>query len=80
MGYHKKEISEGIVGEFSKIQEEFEELTDAFEQEDKILQMCEMSDLIGAIEEYSMNKFNISLQDLIDFSNKTKEAFREDKR
>ena len=69
MGYHKKEISEGIVGEFSKIQEEFEELIDAHEQNDKILQMCEMSDLIGAIEEYSLNKFNITLQDLIDFSN-----------
>lgn len=80
MGYHKKEICEGVVGEFSKIQEEFEELSDAFEQNDKILQICELSDLIGAIEEYSLTKFNITLQDLIDFSNKTKEAFRENSR
>lgn len=80
MGYHKKEIKKGVLGEYSKIKEEFKELTDAFEQNDKILQLCELTDLIGAIEEFSLNKFNISLQDLINFSNKTKSAFREKKR
>ena len=80
MGYHKKEIKKGVLGEYSKIKEEFKELTDAVEQGDKVLQLCELTDLIGAIEEFSLNKFNVSLQDLISFSNKTKSAFREKKR
>lgn len=80
MAYHKREITKGILGEFSKIKEEFEELEDAFQQGDKILQMCELSDLIGSIESYCETEFNISLDDLITFSNKTKEAFKENKR
>jgi len=80
MGYHKNEIKKGELGEFSKIQEEFDELTDAFEQGDKVLQICELTDLIGSIESYSLNKFNLTLDDLISFSNKTKESFKENKR
>ncbi len=80
MGYHKTIIKKGVLGEFSKIKEEFDELTDAFEQGDKILQLCELSDLLGAIEEYSESKLNMSLNDLIKFSDKTKSAFKENKR
>lgn len=80
MGYHKKEIQKGVLGEFSKIKEEFDELSDAFEQGDRILQLCELTDLIGAIESYSESKFNMTLADLIAFSNKTKSAFDEKKR
>jgi hypothetical protein len=77
MGYHKNKIIKGVIGEFSKITEEYFELLDAFEQKDKILQLCELSDLLGAIEEYSITKFNISILDLKDFSDKTKSAFKE---
>lgn len=80
MGYHKREITKGVLGEFSKIQEEIDELSDAIDQDDKIMQICELSDLIGAIESFSLNKFNLSLEDLIKFSNKTKEAFKEGRR
>lgn len=80
MGYHKKEIIKGNLGYISKIREEFEELEDAYAQNDKILQLCELSDLIGAIESFSIKNFNITLGDLIMFSNKTKEAFKENKR
>jgi len=80
MGYHTKEITKGEYGEYSKIKEEFEEFTDAFEQNDKVLQICELTDLIGAIEEYSITKFGLSIDDLFKFSNKTKEAFKEHKR
>lgn len=80
MGYHKIKIKKGVFGEFSKIQEEFEELKDGFEQNDKILQLVELTDLIGAIEGYSMSKFNISLQELINFSKKTQSSFIEGKR
>jgi len=37
MGYHLKSITKGVIGEFSKIQEEFEECVDANEQGGKIL-------------------------------------------
>lgn len=80
MGYHKKYIEKGVIGEFSKIREEFEELRDAESQECKILIMCELSDLIGAIEEYSRNYYGLTLNDLKDFSDKTKSAFKEGKR
>jgi phosphoribosyl-ATP pyrophosphohydrolase len=80
MGYHKTEIKKGILGEFSKIKEEIEELTDAIEQEDKVLQICELTDLIGAIESFSESKFGLTIEDLKKFSDKTKSAFREKKR
>jgi len=76
MGYHKNKITAGVLGEFSKIQEEFEELSDAFEQDDKILQICELTDLIGAIECY-ISKFNLTINDLKSFSDKTKSSFEE---
>jgi len=79
MGYHKKEITKGILGEFSKINEEFEELTDAVEQENKVLIICELTDLVGSIEEY-IKKYNLTLNDLIEFSNLTKQAFKNGKR
>ena len=79
MGYHLKEIKKGEIGEYSKIKEEFEELTDAFEQNNSVLIICELTDLIGAIEEYA-KKFNLSLGDLKRFSDLTKSAFKEGKR
>lgn len=75
MGYHINKITKGVLGEFSKIKEEFEELTDAFEQGDKVLQICELTDLLGAIESYSLKHFNLSIADLKQFSDKTKQAF-----
>ncbi len=79
MGYHKREIEKGTIGEFSKIKEEFEELADAEEQKCKQLITCELSDLIGAIEEYA-KKYNLTLEDLKQFSDMTKSAFKEGKR
>lgn len=79
MGYHKREITKGKIGEFSKIKEEFEELSDAHHQADKVLIICEMTDLIGAIEEYAKS-FNLTIDDLTKFSDKTKSAFKEGKR
>ena len=74
--FHKnKQIFKGKIGEFSKIQEEFEELKDAIEQGDRVLTICELTDLIGAIEFYSSNYFNLSLNDLKAFSDKRKQSF-----
>lgn len=79
MGYHTREIQKGEFGEFSKIKEEFEELEDAYNQNDKILQICELTDLVGAIKEY-IKKFNLTLEDLDHFAIKTSRAFKEGKR
>ena len=79
MGYHKRKIAKGEIGEYSKIKEEFEELTDAHEQKNKVLIICELTDLVGAIEEYA-KKFNLTLEDLKSFSDLTKSAFKEGKR
>jgi len=80
MGYHKREIKKGVLGEFSKVQEEFTELFDAFEQTDKVLQICELTDLLGAIESFSEKQFNLTIEDLMKFTNKTKSAFEEGSR
>jgi hypothetical protein len=79
MGYHKEQIEKGVIGEFSKIREEYEELRDAVNQDNTILSLCELSDLIGAIECY-IEQWNLKIEDLKKFSNKTKEAFKEGKR
>jgi phosphoribosyl-ATP pyrophosphohydrolase len=79
MSYHKTEIPKGVLGEISKITEEYMELMDAVEQDDKVLIICELTDLIGAIRLYT-EKYNLTLEDLIKFSNKTSESFKEGKR
>lgn len=79
MGYHTKEIPKGELGQFSKIKEEFLEFEDAVNQGDLILQFCELSDMIGAIEAYIAPR-GLDLEDLKKFSDKTKEAFKSGKR
>jgi len=80
MGYHKVKIKKGKFGEFSKIVEEYLELEDAVSQEAKVLIICELCDLIGAIEAYANETYNLSLNDLVKMKNLTKEAFKEGKR
>jgi hypothetical protein len=75
MAYHTRKIKKGVIGEFSKIKEEFEELEDANIQGDKVLEVCELTDLLGAIELYSKNKYNLTINDLKVFSDKTQESF-----
>lgn len=76
MGYHKTQIPKGVLGEFSKISEEYLELFDAVEQDNKILEICELCDLVGAIEAYA-NKFNLSLDDIIKMKDATANAFND---
>lgn len=76
MGYHKKKIKRGVVGEFSKIEEEFYEAQDAHETDNKVMLFQELSDMLGAIEEY-ISKYNLTLEDLIVMKNLTKKVFKE---
>lgn len=65
---HKRKIEKGNFGEFSKIEEEFQELKDANEQHCKVLEICEICDLIGAIDGYAKKKYNLSIYDIYKFS------------
>lgn len=80
MGYHTASIRKGTLGEYSKIQEEFQELEDAHEQGCKVLEICELCDILGAIDLYARNKFNLDISDLLEMSKKTAESFNEGKR
>jgi hypothetical protein len=75
MGYHLKEIKRGVFGEFSKIREECEELEDAVAQDNPVLQLVELSDMLGAIEAY-VARFNLTLDDLSKMKEATKRAFQ----
>ena len=76
MGYHRIQGPKGTLGEFSKISEEYLELFDAVEQDNKILEICELCDLVGAIEAYA-NKFNLTLEDIIKMKDANKRAFED---
>jgi len=74
MGYHTREIQKGTLGETSKIREELEELEDAELQGIRLLAMCELADLYGALEAKAL-RMGLSMQDLRQMSEATKSAF-----
>lgn len=80
MGYHKRKIEKGKIGEISKIEEELAELKDAIEQNCRIMAEVELSDLYGAIELFAKNKYNLSMEDLKIMADITKRAFQEGSR
>ena len=73
-GYHKTEIPKGKLGESSKIDEEYLEFKDALLQNNPVMALCELSDLIGAIEAYAI-RYNVRLEDIIEMKNATQRAF-----
>lgn len=76
MGYHLTEIQKGVLGEPSKIEEEFLEFMDAVKQKNNVMAIIELSDMIGAIEAY-VKQFNLTLSDLVVMKNATKSAFED---
>ena len=76
-GYHKREITKGTFGDFSKILEEMEELKDAHEQHAKIMILCELSDLYGAIEAYVWKHYKLTMKDIIIMNELTKMSFED---
>lgn len=81
MGYHLRTIQKGIYGNSSKILEEVEEFLDAENQNCKIMALCELSDLIGAIRGYlQKNHPGITLDDLSKMADITKSAFEDGER
>lgn len=80
MGYHTTEIPKGKIGEASKITEEYHEFMDAVQQDNKILQLVELSDLIGAIDLYAQSKWKIGIYDIVKMTRATQSAFIEGSR
>lgn len=76
-GYHKKAITKGKFGDFSKVLEEIEELQDAYEQSAKIMILCELADLYGAIEAYVWKHYKLTMKDIIIMNALTKRAFED---
>ena len=76
IGYHIDEIPRGTFGESSKILEEVLELIDAEKQGIRVMQLCELSDILGAIEGFLRAKFpGMSIEDLLAMENVTRRAF-----
>lgn len=76
-GYHTVEIQKGVLGEISKIREELEELEDAERQGIKIMSMCELADLFGAIRAFALKKYGLKMRDLHDMAKATRNAFEQ---
>lgn len=77
IGYHIAEIPKGKFGESSKILEEVRELIDAEGQGIRVMQLCELSDIIGAIVGYLDIHFpDMSISDLMSMASVTERAFK----
>jgi len=80
-GYHLRDIPRGELGKSSKMQEELHELVDAEQQANKIMALCELSDLYGAMEAYLEQQFpNVTMTDLQIMAHATKRAFQTGRR
>lgn len=76
LGYHLSEIPKGEVGEISKIEEEVRELRDAHDQRAVVMELVELSDLVGAITHY-LERYHpsVTLDDLRTMATITRRAF-----
>lgn len=76
-GYHIDDIPKSKFGSFEKIKEELMELIDSNKQGIKLMELLELSDLIGAIEGYVDKEYfgKITINDLIKMNEVTKRAF-----
>jgi hypothetical protein len=81
IGYHSTEIPKGELGEISKIDEEFLEFKDAVLQDAKVMQLCELADMLGAIEAFlEQHHPSFGLNDLVKMASLTRRAFVSGKR
>lgn len=73
-GYHLAKIDRGVLGKSSKIVEEVQELLDAEAQGNRIMALCELSDIYGALEAYAEAQ-GFRMSDVKIMSQATKRAF-----
>ena len=76
-GYHLTPIRKGTFGQFSKIEEEWQELKDAISQGNRIMELAEFSDLLCAIDGYLKLSFaeKLNISDVIKMMEATQRAF-----
>lgn len=80
MGYHLRPIeTEGVYGQTSKIREELEELEEAMEQDNRILALCELADLYGALEAVA-EAIGTNMLELSQMAAATRRAFQDGSR
>ena len=60
-GHHIRFINKGVLGLFSKIEEEFNEFKDAHEQQSTIMELVELADLIGATIAFYRKNYELFL-------------------
>lgn len=76
-GYHVAQIKKGTLGQATKIREEAEEFLDAVNQNVKVMELVELSDLYGAIDAYiTKHHPSLTMADLRKMSEVTARAFR----
>jgi hypothetical protein len=76
MGYHTTEIRKGVFGQSSKIEEEYEEWKDALGQDNPIMELVELSDMLGAVDEYVKKRFNMDIHQVLKMTAATQRAFK----
>jgi len=75
-GYHKATIPKGVVGEVSKILEECLEAKDAYEQGNRIMELCELSDIYLSIKKRLEVAYSgITMEDIRIMAEATERAF-----
>ena len=80
-GYHIRDIRRGELGESSKIQEELDELIDAECQNNKVLMLCELSDIYGAMDLFLHKYFEgLTMYDIAVMAKATKQSFESGER
>lgn len=80
-GYHLRAVKRGTLGDFSKIEEEVDELAESIEQCNPVMALVELSDLFGAMECYlAKHHPSITMLDLMTMSAATKRAFESGRR
>lgn len=65
--FHKTEITRGVYGELSKVQEELDEAVDAEAQGQDLMLLVELSDIVGAVAGVA-SKYGMSIEQLVTFS------------
>lgn len=73
--YHLRKIKKGKFGKASKIREEYQEFRDAHERKLVVMELVELSDLIGAIEGYVKEEYGLKLEDLLKMKEVTRGVF-----
>ena len=75
--YHLDTIPKGVLGDSSKILEEVMELQDSEKQQCRIMALLEVSDILGAIEQYVKKHYpGITMEDIKNMSDITQRSFK----